>query len=93
MLRMHGLPLRLLGSIVIRKLSDVNNIAGTVGWVCRLIFQHLKRGISQGICISGEILEMFFKSERRVGVDEVGAVLYPQATSGEVAPMTARAPA
>ena len=32
--RTHGLPLRVPGAIVIRKLSDVNNIAGIVGWAC-----------------------------------------------------------
>jgi hypothetical protein len=38
-------------------------------------FQRLKCGVPQGICISGETLKMFFKGERRVGVDEVDAVL------------------
>jgi hypothetical protein len=50
-------------------------------------FQRLKRGISQCICISGETLNVFFKSERRVGVDQMDAVLYLQAMSREVPPI------
>jgi hypothetical protein len=41
-----------------------------------------QRGVPQGICIAGETLNVFLKSERRVGVKEVDTVLDLLASSG-----------